>query len=125
MTARTIDEYLAGVSPEQRAALETLRGQIRAAAPQAEESISYGQPAFRQGRVVCGFGATKKHCALYLFSDTTLDAFVDELDGFSVSKGTVRFLPESPLPASLVNKLVKARLAENLALARGKKEKGR
>ncbi len=71
MGAKTIDEYLAGVAPEQRAALETLRRQIGATAPGAQECISYGQPAFRQGRVVCGFGATKKHCALYLFSDTT------------------------------------------------------
>lgn len=60
-----------------------------------EECISYGQLAFRQGRVVCRFGATKKHCALFLFNDTTLDTFVAELDGFSVSKGTVRFRPES------------------------------
>lgn len=67
MGAKTIDEYLAGVASEQRAALETLRGQIVAAAPGAEACISYGQPAFRKGRVVCGFGATKKHCALYLF----------------------------------------------------------
>ena len=125
MAAKNIDEYLAGVSPGQRAALSTLRGQIRAAAPGTEECISYRQPAFRQGRVVCGFGATKKHCALYLFSDITLDAFVDELDGFSVSKGTVRFQPESPIPAPLVTKLVRARLAENLALDRGKKEKRR
>jgi uncharacterized protein YdhG (YjbR/CyaY superfamily) len=124
-TRKTIDEYLAGISPEQRAALSTLRGQIGAAAPGAEECISYGQPAFRQGRVVCGFGATKKHCALYLFSDTTLDAFVDDLDGFSVSKGTVRFQPENVIPASLVKKLVTTRLAENLALDRGKKEKRR
>lgn len=125
MAAKNIDEYLAGVSPGQRAALETLRRQIRAAAPGAEECISYGQPAFRQGRVVCGFGETKKHCALYLFSDTTLDAFVDELDGFSVSKGTVRFQPESPIPASLVRKLVRARLAENLSLDDTNKEKRR
>lgn len=125
MRPETIDEYLAGVAPEQRAALETLRGQIGGAAPGAEECVSYGQPAFRKGRVVCGFGATKKHCALYLFSDTTLDAFVDELAGFSVSKGTVRFQPESPIPAPLVKKLVKARLAENLAADDSKKEKRR
>lgn len=125
MGAKTIDEYLAGVSPEQRAALELLRGKIGAAAPGAQECISYGQPALRKGRVVCGFGATKKHCALYLFSDTTLDAFLDDLDRFSVSKGTVRFQPESPIPAALVEKLVKARLAENLALDRTKKEKRR
>ena len=125
MGVKSIDEYLAGVSPEQRAALETLRGQIGNAAPGAEECVSYGQPAFRKGRVVCGFGATKKHCALYLFSDTTLDAFVDELDGFSVSKGTIRFQPAKPIPASTVKKLVKARLAENAALDRDKKEKRR
>lgn len=125
MAAKNIDEYLAGVSPEQRAALEALRGQIGAAAPGAEECISYGQPAFRQGRVVCGFGATTKHCALYLFNDTTLDAFADELDGFSVSKGTVRFQPASPIPAPLVKKLVRARLAENLSLGDTKKEKRR
>jgi uncharacterized protein YdhG (YjbR/CyaY superfamily) len=125
MKVKSMDEYLAGVSPEQRAALETLRGQIGTAAPGAEECISYGQPAFRKGRVVCAFGATKKHCALYLFSDTTLDAFFDDLDGFDVSKGTVRFQPAKPIPASIVKKLVKARLAENAALDRGKKEKRR
>ncbi|MCA9564113.1 MAG: DUF1801 domain-containing protein [Myxococcales bacterium] len=121
MGAKTIDEYLAGVSPEQREALEILRGQIRAAVSGAEECISYGLPAFRKGRVVCGFGATKKHCALYLFSDTALDAFVDDLAGFSVSKGTVRFQPDSPIPMPLVEKLVNARLAENLALDEAKK----
>ncbi len=125
MGAKTIDEYLAGVSAAQRAALEILRGQIGAAAPGAEECISYGKPAFRKERVVCGFGATKKHCALYLFSDTTLDVFVDDLDGFSVSKGTAHFQPESPIPALLVKKLVEARLADNLALDRNKKEKRR
>lgn len=116
MGAKTIDEYLARVTPDQRAALELLRAQIRAAAPGAEECISYGQPAFRRGRVVCGFGATKKHCALYMFSDTTLDAFADELEAFDVSKGTVRFQPNRPLSAPLVTKLVEARLAEHAAL---------
>jgi uncharacterized protein YdhG (YjbR/CyaY superfamily) len=123
MSAKTIDEYLNGVAPQQRVALEALRSRIRAAAPGAEECISYGLPAFRQGRVVCGFGATKKHCALYLFSDTTLDAFVDELVDFSVSKGTVRFQPERPIPSSLVKKLVKARLSENAAADLAKKGK--
>lgn len=123
MGAKSIDEYLAAVSPEQRAALETLRGQIKAAAPGAEECISYRQPAFRQERVVCGFGATKKHCALYMFSNTSLDAFLEDLEDFNVSKGTVRFQPERPIPASLVRRLVKARLDENAALDRTKKEK--
>ena len=112
MSATTIDAYLATVGLEQREALEVLRGQIGAAAPGAEECISYGQPAFRQGRVVCGFGATKKHCAFYMFNDSTLDAFADDLAGYDVSKGTVRFQPARPLPAALVKRLVAARLAE-------------
>mgnify|MGYP005866514495 CR=1 FL=1 len=112
MAATTIDAYLAGVSPQQRAALETLRVQIAAAAPGATECISYGLSAFRQGQVVCGFGATKKHCALYLFSDTTLEPFVEELGAFSLSKGTVRFQPENPIPEAWVKKLVEARLLE-------------
>jgi len=75
MTVNTIDDYLANLVPEQQSALDKLRKQIRAAAPGAEECISYSLPAFRKGRVVCGFGAAKKHCALYMFSDSTLNAF--------------------------------------------------
>ena len=112
MAVSSIDEYLAQVSEPQRVALEKLRRQIKATAKGATECISYGQPAFRQGKVVCGFGATKKHCAFYAFSGTALDTFSDELAGFDVSKGTVRFQPDKPLPAALVKKLVMARLAE-------------
>lgn len=115
MTPTSIDEYLEGVAPAQRTALEALRRQIHAAAPGAEECISYGQPAFRKGRVVCGFGATKQHCALYMFSGTVLEAFADDLGDFSVSKGTVRFQPDRPIPAALVKRLVKARLGEHAA----------
>ena len=125
MRVKTIDEYRANVAPKQRAALEVLRGQIKAAAPGAEESISYGQPAFRQGRVLCGFGATKKHCAFYMFSDTTLEVFADDLATYDSSKGTVRFRLDQSLPASLMKKLVKARLAECAALDAAKTEKGR
>lgn len=119
MTPRTIDGYLASVEPGKRQALERLRAQIRSAAPGAEECISYSLPAFRQGRVLCGFGATRKHCALYMFSDTTLDAFAGDLSGYDVSKSTVRFQPDRPLPARLVKKLIKARLAECGALDSG------
>jgi uncharacterized protein YdhG (YjbR/CyaY superfamily) len=116
MSVKTSDEYLEGVASEQRAALETLRGQINAAAPGAEECISYGQPAFRRGRVICGFGATKKHCAFYMFNNDSLASFAKDLEGFDISKGTIRFQPSKPLPATLVKKLVKARLAECAAL---------
>lgn len=109
----TIDEYLAGVGDDERAALEALRRTIRSAAPDAEECISYQLPAFRQNGVLVGFGASAKHCAFYLMSGTTVAAHAAELAGYDTSKGTIRFTPDRPLPAALVRKLVKARLAEN------------
>lgn len=112
MKAKTIDEYLAAQEPDQRAALEKLRNAIRAAAPKAEECISYQLPAFRQKRMLVGFGATPKHCAFYLMSSTTIAAHKSDLKGYDTSKGTIRFPADKPLPAALVKKLVKARLAE-------------
>jgi uncharacterized protein YdhG (YjbR/CyaY superfamily) len=112
---RNIDEYLAAVSEEQRGALEALRKTIRDAAPQAEECISYQLAAFRHDGMLVAFGATPNHCALYLMSSSTVAAHAEELKGYDTSKGTIRFQPESPLPAALVRKLVRARLAENEA----------
>ena len=110
----TIDEYLAGVSANQRAALEKLRKTIRAAAPKAEECISYGLAAFRlNGRPLVAFGATANHCAFYPMNSTIVEAFQGQLKSFETSKGTIRFSPDSPLPAALVKKLVKVRVAEN------------
>ena len=109
----SIDDYLAKVGAEQRVALERLRKTIRSAAPKAEECISYGLAAFRHHGMLVGFGATRNHCAFYLMSASTLDDFRDEVEGFDISKGTIRFQPARPLPASLVRKLVKARIAEN------------
>ena len=109
----TIDEYLARVSDDQRAALTRLRASIRNAAPAAEECISYGIPAFRLNGMLVGFGATSKHCAFYLMSATTVDAHKQELAGYDTSKGTIRFQPDEPLPAARVRKLVKARIVEN------------
>ena len=109
----TIDEYLARVSPEQRVALERLRKTIRAAAPKAEECITYGIAAFQQQGMLVGFGATRSHCAFYLMSASTLDEFSDDVEGYDISKGTIRFQPDQPLPSALVRKLVKARIAEN------------
>jgi uncharacterized protein YdhG (YjbR/CyaY superfamily) len=110
---KSIDEYLAGVSPSQRAALEKLRKTIRAVAPEAEECISYQICAFRLNGMLVGFGAAKNHCAFYPMSGATVEGFKSELKDFATSKGTIRFQPEKPLPAALVRKLVKARIAEN------------
>jgi uncharacterized protein YdhG (YjbR/CyaY superfamily) len=110
---KTIDEYLAGVSPDQRTALEKLRQTIRAAAPKAEECISYGLPAFRlDGHPLVALGAGANHCAFYLMSGSTVEAHQADLEGYDTSKGTIRFPADKPLPAALVRKLVKARIAE-------------
>ena len=111
---QTIDEYLAAVSDDQRAVLEKLRQTIKAAAPQAEECISYGLAAFRlNGSPLVAFGASSKHCAFYPLSGSTVEAHQDDLRDYDTSKGTIRFSPDKPLPATLVKKLVKARIAEN------------
>jgi len=113
--ATTTDEYLAALSADRRAALEQLRETIRAAAPDAEECISYQLPAFRQNGMLVAFGATENHCAFYLMSSTIVEAHREELKGYDTSKGTVRFQPDRPLPAELVRKLVAARITENTA----------
>lgn len=116
---KNIDEYLAALGDEQRAALAKLRTTIQAAAPEAEEYISYGLCAFRaDGLMLVGFGAAAKHCAFYLMSGTTVDDHQELLKKYDTSKGAIRFQPAKPLPAALVRKLVKIRLAENAARAK-------
>jgi uncharacterized protein YdhG (YjbR/CyaY superfamily) len=107
----TIDQYLAGLPADKREALEKLRRNIHTAAPGAEECISYRLPAFRLGgRMLVWFGAGTNHCAFY--PGAVVQACQDVLEGYETSKGTVRFQPAHPLSASLVRKLVKARIAE-------------
>lgn len=114
-----VDAFLAGLPPDVRDALESLRGTIAAAAPEAVETLSYGVPAFRyRGRPLVSFGAGKNHCAFYVQSPAVMDAHAAELDGYDTSKGTIRFAPGEPLPAGLIEKLVKARIAETDAAAR-------
>ena len=123
-TSKTIDEYLAGVNTDRRSALQKIREAIRAAAPKAEECISYGIPAFRMnGRSLVFFGAWANHCALYPGSSATLKKFRKELRDFQTSKGTLRFSPDKPVPVALVKKLVKARIAENNAQANKNRRK--
>lgn len=111
---QTHEEYLASLSDDKRAALKTLRRTIREAAPGAEECISYQLPAFRlNGRMLVAFGATAKHCAFYLMSSSIVEAHREELSDYDTGKGTIRFAPDEPLPATLVKKLVTARIAEN------------
>jgi uncharacterized protein YdhG (YjbR/CyaY superfamily) len=109
----TIDEYLATVSGEKRTALDKLRKTIRSIAPRAEECISYGIPAFRLDRaVVAGFCATAKGCSYFPFSGSTLRALASELEGYDMTKSALHFRPDKPLPATLVRKLIQARIGE-------------
>ena len=109
----TVGEYLATLGPDQRAALERLRKLIRAAAPGIDEGISYGIPGFRhRGKWLVYLGASANHCALYGVRETS----PGELAAYDTSgRGTLRFRPDQPLPAALVRKLVKARIAANAA----------
>jgi uncharacterized protein YdhG (YjbR/CyaY superfamily) len=111
---KNINDYLAALTNEQRAALEKLRKAINSTAPEAQECISYGLCAFRlNGKPLVAFGATANHCAFYLMSGSTVEAHEDDLKDYDTSKGTIRFQAGEPLPNALVRKLVKARLAEN------------
>lgn len=112
----THSDYLAGLPADKRAVLEKLRRTIRAAAPRADECISYQLPAFRlDGKVLVLYGATTRHCSFFPGSGTAVDAHKGDLEGYNTSKGTIRFDVEKPLPASLVRKIVKYRIAENAA----------
>ncbi len=112
---QTIDEYLAPLSNEKRAALEKLRKDIASAAPKAEECISYQVPGFRlEGRLLVSFGAAANHCAFYPGA-YPIEAHKDELKAYSTSKGTIRFSADKPLPVTLVRKLVKSRIAQHAA----------
>jgi uncharacterized protein YdhG (YjbR/CyaY superfamily) len=110
---KNVDEYLAGVPEPARSTLEKVRAAIRSAVPpEATEIISYGMPAFRYKGVLVWFGAFSNHCSLFPTA-SVVEAFKKELEGFTISKGTIHFPIDKPLPAALVKKLVKARVMQN------------
>lgn len=111
--ASSVDEYLAGLPEGQRAALEGLRETIRAAAPMATEVISYSVPAFRHQGMLVSFFAARNHCTFHLMGTDAVQAHAADLEGYDLTKGGIHFTPDKPLPAELVTKLVKARIAEN------------
>ena len=115
---KTVNGYLAGLDPDKRIALQKLRRTIRSAAPKAEECISYQIPAFRlDGRMLVWFAAASNHCSFFPGAHP-IAVHKHELKAYKTSKGTVRFAPDKPLPAILVRKLVRTRIAENRARSR-------
>jgi uncharacterized protein YdhG (YjbR/CyaY superfamily) len=117
-----IDGYLAKLPEDARATLEGLRRTIKATAPEADESISYGVPTFKyRGRPLAYFGAAKRHCALY---GLPMEPFKDELAAYDTAKGTIRFPPGEPPPEALVRKLVEARMMD-IEAAPDRRSRGR
>ena len=109
----SMDDYLAGLAPGDRAALERVRAAVLSVVPEAEEGRSYGMPAFiYAGRPLLGFRAAKKHLSIFPFSPAAVDAVSDRLGDFDLSKGTVRFSADTPVPEDVLALLVQARKRE-------------
>ena len=110
----TIDEYLDVTPQPARTTLSKLRATIRAAVPrETTEAISYRIPTFQYKGAVVAFAAFKNHCTLFACSGSALNAFAEELKDYKTTKSGIHFAMGKPLPAALVKKLVKARVAQN------------
>jgi uncharacterized protein YdhG (YjbR/CyaY superfamily) len=121
--AAGVEAYLAKVPEPARATLEKVRAAIRAAVPKgAEECISYGMPAFRYKGALVGYAAFKQHCSFFPMSGRVLDDFADEVKSYRTAKGTLQFPQDKPLPATLVKKMVKARVVQNEAKTAAKQK---
>ena len=109
---KNIDDYLARIPEPGRGTLKKLRAAIRSAAPRgATETISYGIPAFKYRGILVWFAAFSNHCSLFPTA-AVIEAFKDDLKGYSTSKGTIQLPTDKPLPLALIKKLVKARVAQ-------------
>jgi uncharacterized protein YdhG (YjbR/CyaY superfamily) len=114
----TIDAYLAAIPQPAHTTLQKVRTAIRSALPAAAtETISYKIPAFRHGEIVIWFAAFADHCSLFP-TGRVIEMFKDDLKPYALSKGTIQFPTDKPLPASLIKKMVKARLAQIAAKKR-------
>lgn len=115
-----VDDYLAALPEERRAAMELLRTTIRAAVPEATETISYKMPAFRShdDQFLVSFDAYKAHYSLFPASDAVIEACGDELTPYLFGRGTIRFPADRPIPVALVTKILEVRWAENAAAER-------
>ena len=121
--AKDVDDYLKQYPANVRSTLGFLRKWIKEAAPKAEEAISYHIPVFKYKGMLVGFGATKKHCAFYVMSNSTLKTFKNDLKDYDISTGTIRFPHDTPLPEKLVKKIVKERIVENEVITANKAKK--
>jgi uncharacterized protein YdhG (YjbR/CyaY superfamily) len=108
-----MDEYLDGLPQEQKEALARVRQVVERVAPDAEEGVSYGMPAYlHAGRPLLGLRAAKKHLSVFPFSPAAVEAVEGRLEGFDLSKGTIRFTPDRPVPDDVLADLIRARKDE-------------
>ena len=114
---KAVDDYLADVPEPFSAILSHLRSVIREAAPGAVEGIGYGIPSYRLDGNLIHFAAFKNHMSLFPGSTTHMEALRDELAAYKISKGTIQFTADNPLPDALVARIVKLRIEENRTLA--------
>ena len=115
-TPTSVEDYIAAAPDDRRPALEALRTTIRAAAPEATETIAYDMPAFRTGgQFLVSYAAFKSHYSLFPASEAVVQALGEELAPYLAGKGTIRFRADAPIPTSLVEKVVTSRLAETAA----------
>jgi uncharacterized protein YdhG (YjbR/CyaY superfamily) len=122
MSAKEVDDYLAGVEEPKRGTLQALRRTILEIVPDAEQGISYRVPAFRvRGKTIAGFAAFKEHLSYLPFSGSVLPKLADELTEFTMTKSALHFPVDRPLPKTLVKKLIDARIEE---VARGSRPAG-
>ena len=113
-TGDDVDAYLAKVPEPARTTLEKVRATIRSVVPaEATECLSYGMPAFRYKGPLVGYAAFKAHCSFFPMQASLIDELKDELKNYRTSKGTLQFPQDKPLPAALLKKMVKMRVAEN------------
>ena len=111
---QTVDEYLAAVPEPARSAMDKIREAIRSVVPpEATEIISYKIPAFKHKKVLVWYAAFSNHCSLFPTA-AVVEAFKDELKGFSTSKGTIHFPLDKPMPVALIKRLMQARVEQNL-----------
>lgn len=123
LSIKDIDSYLAAVPQDMKPVLEKLRHAIKQAAPEAEEVISYGMPAFKYHGMLVYFAAFKNHCSFFPASGLLIKEMATELAAYKTSKGTIQFTIDKPLPAALVKKMVKMRVKQNLEKEKLKKGK--
>jgi uncharacterized protein YdhG (YjbR/CyaY superfamily) len=113
MAANGVDAYMATLPEDSRTTLQALRETIRAAAPQATETISYQMPTFKErGRFLVSYAAYKNHCSLYPASKAVMDAHGEPLRPYFSGKGTLRFTTDNPIPPALVKKIIRTRIKE-------------